>query len=42
MVNVSLPRGSWETLLYMIAVSDSPIRWGMYKEIEDQVYSQEY
>jgi hypothetical protein len=42
MVKVELPRASWEVILDLIDDSDSPMKFGLYREVYAQVYSQEY
>ena len=42
MVTVKLPRASWETLFIVLDTEDHPLIVSLKKEIENQVYSQEY
>jgi hypothetical protein len=44
MVKVEMPRAQWDSVLYLINFAESYglVVGSLYKEIEDQVYSQEY
>jgi hypothetical protein len=43
MVKVELPRADWELVLFILRESQFPyIQNSLIKDIDDQVYSQEY
>lgn len=42
MPTVKLPRASWDNVIMLLEYWDTPFISALRKEIEDQVYSQEY
>jgi hypothetical protein len=42
MPKVNLPRGDWETVLFILKDSEWPYITSLINDIETQVYSQEY